>query len=122
MSYCIGRPKITELNGLHIWKEIMRYQPKPLDVTHVQLGPELSELLEKLARNTHDLWGQLRIKQGWTYGPARDDAKKQHPCLVPYEDLPESEKAYDRETSEGILKAILSLGCTIQVPQGTRDG
>ena len=96
----------------------MSYQPSPIDINGVILSPELQQLSERLAENTHDRWAAQRIAQGWTYGPQRDDAKKQHPCLVPYADLPDMEKEYDRITSLGTLQAILKLGYQIvQQPQ-----
>jgi hypothetical protein len=66
-----------------------------------------------LAKQQHDVWAQSRIEQGWTYGPERNDQLKHHPCLVPYEELPEVEKAYDRDTAVGTLKLIQKLGFTI---------
>lgn len=89
------------------------YVPQPMDTSDVQLPQELNELVEKMARNVHEVWAQSRISQGWTYGPERSDALKHHPCLVPYEDLPEVEKAYDRDTALGTLKLICRLGFTI---------
>lgn len=89
------------------------YVPQPMDTSDVQLPQELNELVEKMAKNVHEVWAQSRISQGWTYGPERNDALKQHPCLVPYEDLPEVEKAYDRDTALGTLKLICRLGFTI---------
>lgn len=95
----------------------MSYQPEPLDTSTVILPEPLLALTERLAENTHDIWAATRLAQGWTYGLTRDDAAKKHPCLVPYADLPESEKAYDRETALGALRAILVLGYTIQPPR-----
>ena len=89
------------------------YVPQPMDTSDVQLPQELNELVEKMAKNVHEVWAQSRISQGWTYGPERNDALKHHPCLVPYEDLPEVEKAYDRDTALGTLKLICRLGFTI---------
>jgi ryanodine receptor 2 len=89
------------------------YQPKVLDTSGVELPASLRGLLEKLAENTHEVWATTRIEQGWTHGPTRDDANKRHPCLVPYAELPESEKEYDRRTAVETLKAILALGYTI---------
>ncbi len=86
------------------------YQPKPLDTSHIQLSSDLSELLEKLAENTHDVWAAQRIKEGWSYGPNRDDVAKNNPCLVPYPDLPESEKEYDRKTAGETLKPCWPWG------------
>ena len=94
----------------------MSYLPQPLDTAGITLSPELTALTERLAENAHDLWAATRLAQGWTHGPNRDDALKKHPCLIPYADLPDSEKTYDRETALGTLKAILALGYSIQPP------
>lgn len=91
----------------------MTYQPKPLDTTNIKVEESLMELIELLARNNHENWAKQRIEEGWTAGSRRDDIKKEHPCLIPYEDLPESEKNYDRISSIEIIKAILSLGYSI---------
>ena len=74
------------------------YIPKPIDTTGVALPKELNDLAEEIAKNVHEVWSEGRMKEGWTYGEERDDAKKHHPCLVPYEDLTETEKEYDRNT------------------------
>jgi len=74
------------------------YIPKPIDTSDIELSEELMELTEEMAKNVHDVWSAGRIAQGWTWGPKRDDEKKENPCLVPYEELPESEKEYERNT------------------------
>lgn len=89
------------------------YVPQPIDTNDVVLPKDLEQLVEKMSENVHDVWAETRIKQGWKYGEQRDDNKKTHPCLVPYEDLPEEEKEYDRNTSIGTLKLILKLGFKI---------
>lgn len=89
------------------------YTPRPLDTSDIQLPEELNPLLEEVAKNVHEIWAQERMNQGWTYGEKRDDALKHHPCLVPYEDLSEEEKMYDRNTSIETLKLILKLGFKI---------
>lgn len=91
----------------------MNYVPQPIDTSDVQLAEELNVLIEQMAKNVHEVWAQSRIGQGWTYGPERSDALKTHPCLVPYEDLPEEEKDYDRNTALGTLKLISRLGFRI---------
>lgn len=91
----------------------MPYHPTPIDTSGIQLPPGLLALTERLAENAHDLWALQRFQDGWTYGPQRDDAARKHPCLVPYADLPDSEKAYDRAAALGTLKAILALGYTV---------
>ena len=89
------------------------YVPQPIDTSDIQLPEELEALVEEMAKNVHEVWAETRIKQGWTYGPERDDKLKKHPCLIPYEELPEEEKEYDRGTSVGTLKLILKLGFQI---------
>ena len=89
------------------------YTPCPIDTEDVVLPEELTTLAEKIARNVHDVWASNRLNDGWVYGPERDDAKKTHPCLVPYDELPESEKDYDRATGMQTLKLILKLGFEI---------
>ncbi len=90
------------------------YKPDPIDTTSVELPKELQELTEKLAENAHDHWAVLRMEQGWTWGTERDDTLKTHPDIVPYQDLSDSEKEYDRRTAMETLKAILSLGYVIK--------
>ena len=90
-----------------------KYIPTPIDTSDIQLPEGLTPLIESLAKNVHEIWAQERIAQGWTYGEQRDDTLKTHPCLIPYEELPDSEKEYDRNTSIGTLKLILKLGFKI---------
>jgi len=92
----------------------LNYQPEPIDTSKVTLKAEHLELIELLAKNTHELWAQQRFADGWKYGLQRDDHRKEHPCLVSYEELPESEKQYDRITVLGVLKTILALGYRIE--------
>ena len=89
------------------------YIPKPESLDGIQLSDELNDLVEAMAKNVHEVWAQSRMEQGWTYGQERNDQLKQHPCLVAYEELPEVEKAYDRDTAVGTLKLILKLGFNI---------
>lgn len=89
------------------------YIPKPIDTSDVVLPKQLDGLIEQMSENVHEVWAESRMSQGWTYGKERSDALKQHPCLVPYEELPEEEKAYDRDTALGTLKLIIKLGFRI---------
>src|SRR5947207_15802203 len=101
----------------------LEYFPQPMDTSHVVLSDDLSDLTEMLARNTHEVWSSQRLAEGWRYGPERDDQKKEHPGLVPYEQLSESEREYDRNTALETLKVILALGYRIdkKIP-GTQAG
>jgi ryanodine receptor 2 len=89
------------------------YIPMPIDTTDINLDDHLEALIEHMAKNVHEVWAKNRISQGWHYGPRRDDDLKTHPCLVPYEELPEVEKQYDRDTATSTLKLIIKLGFTI---------
>lgn len=91
----------------------MNYNPKPIDTSDIRLSAELLELTEKIAENVHDVWASGRIEQGWTYGTERNDELKTTPCLVPYFDLPDNEKEYDRKTALETLKLIIKLGYKI---------
>lgn len=89
------------------------YDPKPVNTDGIELTEDILELCEQLAENTHDVWAVTRINDGWVYGEERNDDLKLHPCLVPYGELPESEKEYDRKTSIETLKLIIKLGYRI---------
>ncbi len=89
------------------------YKPTPVDTADVKLPEELLPLIEEMAKNVHEVWAQNRLNDGWSYGVVRDAAKRHHPCLVPYEELPENEKEYDRATSQETLKLILKSGFSI---------
>lgn len=90
-----------------------QYTPRPAETSEVVIPDSLQTLLEKLAENAHEVWAAERISQGWTYGEQRDDTQKLHPCLKPYDELPESEKEFDRKTSEETLRLVLKLGYKI---------
>ena len=90
------------------------YKPEPIDTSTIVLSRELLDLTEKIAENVHDVWAEGRIKEGWTFGNVKDSVSKTNPMLVPYSELPESEKDYDRKTALETLKVIIKLGYTIE--------
>lgn len=89
------------------------YKPNPIDTSDITLSKDILDLCEKLAKNTHEVWAKGRVEQGWKYGVRRNDVLKETPCMVPYSDLPESEKEYDRNTAIETLKLIVKLGYKI---------
>jgi len=89
------------------------YIPQPIDASNMALPAGLMEISEELAKNTHEVWAQQRFAEGWKYGAKRNDERKEHPCLVPYEDLSENEKEYDRKTAMETIRLILSRGYEI---------
>lgn len=110
-----GQDSASFLKGSVMAKKVP-YTPQPLDIRSVTLPESLVELTEKLAEHIHDTWAAQRMKDGWVYGKVRDDSLRQHPCLIPYDQLSEEEKEYDRLTALGTLKAILLLGYRIDPP------
>ena len=91
----------------------MSSESKRRDISDVVLPKELLEIKEILAENVHECWSQQRLQEGWRYGKARDEKIKVTPCLVPYSELPEEEKDYDRQTSLETIKLLLKLGFKI---------
>lgn len=94
-------------------KKQNEYIPKPVDTDDITLPKEVEQLLESIARNVHEVWAQARRAEGWTYGTKLSDARKKHPCMVPYDELPEQEKQYDRDTATVTLKFIMKMGFKI---------
>lgn len=99
------RKKITSNNS---------YKPEPLETAEIELPESLETLLEKLAEHIHDIWASKRFEEGWKYGPLHNGEEKEHPDLVPYTSLPESEKEYDRQTALEAIKAIIAFGYKIE--------
>lgn len=89
------------------------YTPHPIETNHIELPDDLLELTERIAENVHENWAANRIADGWIYGENRDDEKKTTPCLVPYSELSDEEKEYDRVTAIQTLKLIVALGYRI---------
>lgn len=90
------------------------YKPEPIDTKNIEIPADLRPLVELIAKNVHEVWARGRIKEGWTYGKAKDSPKKTTPCLVPYEELSEQEKDYDRNTALETIKLVLKLGYKIE--------
>jgi len=91
----------------------MNYIPQPSDTGKLELSADLLELTELLAGNIHEVWAQQRFAEGWKFGEMRNDELKEHPCLIPYGDLPENEKEYDRNTAMGTIRFLNSQGYKI---------
>lgn len=91
----------------------MKFNPSPIRTDDVELSEDLVQLSECIAENVQNVWASSRMAEGWTWGKERNDALRRHPCLVPYGELPESEKDYDRNTALETLKLIQKLGFAI---------
>ena len=88
----------------------MTYTPQPVSTEDMELSSEILQLTEQVAANVHEVWAAGRIAEGWEYGRTHNYELKRHPCLVPYDELPESEKEYDRKTAMETLKLLHKLG------------
>ena len=97
------------------------YNPSPVDTGTIYLSPELTNLTEKISENIHDVWGRRRMDEGWTWGPERDEKKMTSPCLISYDELPESEKDYDRSMVLETIKLVIALGYSIEKVPVTGD-
>lgn len=86
------------------------YTPKPIELDNIIIDADLTDLQEAIAENAHEIWARNRQAEGWTYGPERNDQLKQTPDMVPYHDLPDSEKQYDRDMAMETIKLIYKLG------------
>lgn len=89
------------------------YIPSPINLDNVKLPEGLDQLIETISKNVHEVWASGRIKDGWKYGSERNDNLKTHPCLIPYDELPEVEKQYDRETVLNTIKLVIRSGYKI---------
>jgi RyR domain len=98
------------LGGIVRRGDVGAYKPQIIDTTQIELSSDLRDLIERLAENNHDHWALKHIEEGWRHGPRRNDSHKEHPDLVPYAELPESEKAYDRHTVIEVCLANCYVG------------
>lgn len=98
-------------------KQTNEWHPAADEVGARTLPPFLDPLIEHLAEKVHDRWAERRISEGWTYGPRRDDERKTTPNLVPYAQLTEVEKAYDRATATATIRSLYAAGFQV-VPHG----
>ena len=92
----------------------MSYEPKPIELTNVRIPLELNSLAQRLGENAHDVWAVERMAEGWTYGPDRDDVKKEHPDLVRSADLSGPEREYARKAAIATIKTVVALGYRIE--------
>uniref|UniRef100_A0A3Q2W284 Ryanodine receptor 3 n=1 Tax=Haplochromis burtoni TaxID=8153 RepID=A0A3Q2W284_HAPBU len=104
---------VRDLLGTTQFMSQASFIPTPVETSQIVMPPHLEKVRDKLAENIHELWGMNKIELGWSYGKIRDDNKRQHPCLVDFSKLPETEKNYNLQMSTETLKTLLALGCRI---------
>lgn len=79
------------------------------------------QLIDILARQVHEQWMHGRLEEVWTWGPVRNDQLHQHPNLVPYDDLAENDKDYDRNTALATIRTLHTLGYRIEKAHPTQE-
>jgi len=71
------------------------------------------DILDLLARMEHDRWCRERVDDGWRHGSQRDNDKRIHPMLVPWTDMPDDMKEYDRDSVRHLPEFLLKSGYAI---------
>uniref|UniRef100_A0A3Q3GQL7 Ryanodine receptor 3 n=1 Tax=Labrus bergylta TaxID=56723 RepID=A0A3Q3GQL7_9LABR len=104
---------VRDLLGTAQFLSQASFIPTPVETSQIVMPHHLEKVRDKLAENIHELWGMNKIELGWSYGKIRDDNKRQHPCLVDFSKLPETEKNYNLQMSTETLKTLLALGCRV---------
>jgi class 3 adenylate cyclase len=100
----------------------MNYTPAPIATNSIELPDSILAMTEKIAEHAHEVWARQRIADGWSYGETRNDSRKEHPCLIPYDELSNTEKQYDRNAALETLKVIAALGYRIVPPPTAKGG
>ncbi|XP_036824122.1 ryanodine receptor 1-like [Oncorhynchus mykiss] len=98
------------------------YKPAPLDLNHVKLTPNQTNLVERLAENGHNVWARDRVHQGWTYSIVQDIMNKRNPRLVPYNLLDEKTKKTNRDTVCAAVRTLIGYGYNIEPPDQESSG
>ena len=92
----------------------MKYQPRPLDTSDIVLPDAVGEVADLLSKNVHEVWAAQKVSDGFSYGERDDKTLKTHHNLVPYEDLSQEDRQYDRNTALETVRVLLKLGFVIQ--------
>src|SRR5664279_876108 len=87
-------------------------QDAPAGRSAASIDP-LDPRVERLGKREHERWLRRKVKTGWRYGDPRDDARRLHPCVRPWEELPEDERAKDRLNVVGLPKIVGAAGMTM---------
>lgn len=64
-------------------------------------------------RESHASWLAEKQSTGWIWGPAKDPERREHPCMVPYDELPPEQRAKDRIFVDVVTSVALALGLPV---------
>jgi hypothetical protein len=70
-------------------------------------------------KESHASWLAHKERTGWKYGPVKDPEKKEHPCMVPYEQLPPEQQFKDHLFTTVVREMALALGLSPEEPRAT---
>ena len=86
-AYCeaMGDQSQVSWNDAPEWQRSSALNGVQMHLRHPDAGPETS----------HESWLQEKVETGWVYGKVRDTTTKQHPCMVPFSELPREQQAKD---------------------------
>ena len=77
-------------NSHHCWEEAPPWQRESaINGVRLHLGAVLGP------EASHEAWMREKVETGWKYGPVKDADLKEHPCIVPFSDLPKEQQAKD---------------------------
>ena len=86
-AFCqaMGDDSQAPWNGAPDWQKDSAENGVSFHLEHPEAGPEAS----------HETWMKQKVDDGWKYGPVKDATKKEHPCIVPFDQLPKDQQAKD---------------------------
>ncbi len=86
-AYCqsLGDHSHPTWDNASEWQKQSAIMGVQFHLANKDAGPEAS----------HEAWMEHKLATGWGYGPVKDPDKKQHPCLVPFHQLPREQQAKD---------------------------
>ena len=91
---------------------------------HVKKGQLELPVIEVIAKAYHEAWRKQKKKDGWKYGPERNDEKKEHPWLLPFDDLklPEPVRESNRITARLVQAKLHEVNCQIKMQSYRKKG
>lgn len=90
-AYCAGLGDNSQLDWYTApeWQKVSAIKGIMLHWDALRKRKELSPSA------SHDSWLKEKLDTGWKYGPVKDSDRKEHPCCIPYEELPQEQKIKD---------------------------
>lgn len=98
-AYCqtIGDDSQKPWDEAEEWQHESSFESVRQVIEHPEITPE----------DLHVQWMQSKVRDGWKYGPIKDAEKKEHPCLVPYNELP-----VEQQKKDALIRAIVNALAT----------